>query len=140
MLVVDVNILVAAFRADHPEHARVRSWWESLLASGEAFVVPDAVWIGFVRIVTSRRIFAVPATAAEALAFATALRAQPSYLPNPTPDPFEEFALLCREDQVAGNLVTDAWIAAVARALSASVATLDRDFRRFTGVALHGIP
>lgn len=138
MLVIDVNALVATFRADHPHHAMVRPWWDRTLTEpSTTVVVPDIVWVGFVRVVTSRRIFTVPATAEEALAFAEAVRAHPAYRTvGQSAQVFSEFARMCRQDQVSGNLVTDAWIAATALVLAAPVATLDRDFRRFDGLGI----
>ncbi|CAN5523202.1 type II toxin-antitoxin system VapC family toxin [soil metagenome] len=137
MLVCDVNVLIAAYRADHPHHAGVFPWWDETLASGERIHVPDIVWVGFVRIVTSPRIFTVPSTIGEACDFAEAVRAHPAYTGGWTSDAtFSTFADMCRRDQVSGNLVTDAWIAATALVMAAPVATLDRDFRRFNGLSI----
>lgn len=138
MLVLDVNALVAAFRADHPHHAVVRPWWDRTLAEpSTTVVVPDIAWVGFVRVVTSRRVFTVPATADEAFAFAEAVQAHPAYrVFSLSGQVFAEFARMCRHDQVSGNLVTDAWIAATALVLAAPVVTLDRDFRRFDGLGI----
>lgn len=137
MLVCDVNVLIAAYRADHPHHARVHPWWLETLCSGERIHVPDIVWVGFIRIVSSPRVFAVPSPVEEACLFAEALRAHPTYATGwPTPSIFAEFTRRCRDDQVSGNLVTDAWIAATATVMGAPVVTLDRDFRRFDGLAI----
>lgn len=127
VLVLDVYALVAVFRADHPHHAMVRPWWDRTLAEpSRTVVVPDIVWVGFVRVVTSRRIFTVAATVEEAFAFAEAVRAHPAYRTfSPSAHVFAEFARMCRQDQVSGNLVTDAWIAATALVLAAPVVTLD---------------
>lgn len=127
MLVLDVYALVAVFRADHPHHAMVRPWWDRTLTEpSRPVVVPDIVWVGFVRVVTSRRIFTVAATVEEAFAFAEAVRAHPAYRTfSPSAHVFAEFARMCRQDQVSGNLVTDAWIAATALVLAAPVVTLD---------------
>jgi uncharacterized protein len=137
MFVTDVNILVAAFRLDHPHHSVVRPWLDRQLAAVESFVVPDLVWAGFVRVVTSKRIFTVPATIDNALDFVDAIRAQRSYMPLPhLPKVLDLFGAVCRTQQVSGNLVTDAYIASVALSLGAPVATLDRDFRRFESLKI----
>ena len=60
MIVLDVNVVLAAHRSDHPHHAIVRPWFESLLAQGATFGVPDLVWGSFIRIATNRRIFVEP--------------------------------------------------------------------------------
>jgi len=137
VIVADVNILVATFRPDHPHHAIVRPWFDKQLESLESLVVPDLVWAGFVRVVTSKRIFTIPATVHNALDFVDALRAQPSYMAVPAlPNVLDIFGNVCRTQQVSGNLVTDAYIASVALSLGAPVATLDRDFRRFEALKI----
>lgn len=137
MIVVDVNIMVAAFRLDHPHHSIVRPWFDRQLESVESLVVPDLVWTGFVRVVTSKRIFTIPATIDVALDFVDAVRAQPCYTAVPVlPNVLDVFGVVCRTQQVSGNLVTDAYIASVALTLGAPVATLDRDFRRFESLKI----
>lgn len=135
MIVLDVNVLLAAHRLDHPQHTVVRPWWDALLTQGASFVVSDVCWIGFLRIVTSTRIFTVPTPMPDALAFVRATRAQPGYASPLSREAFEEFIRVCASDQVRGNLVTDAWIAATALCIGAKVATFDRDFRRFVGLS-----
>lgn len=137
MIVADVNIMVAAFRGDHPHHSIVRPWFDRQLESVESLVVPNLVWVGFVRVVTSKRIFTVPATIDNALDFVDAVRAQPSYLALPAlPKLLDVFGVVCRTQQVSGNLVTYAYIASVALGLGAAVASLDRDFRRFESLKI----
>lgn len=137
MLVCDVNVLIATYRADHPHHEGVYAWWIATLASGHKIHVPDIVWVGFVRVVTNPRVFAVPASIGEACDFAEAVRAHPAHSAGWTSETaFSEFMARCRGDQVSGNLVTDAWIAATAIAMAAPVVTLDRDFRLFDGLRM----
>lgn len=135
MLVFDVNVLVAAFRADHPHHDHVRPWLTSTLAKGTTFHVPDLVWVGFLRIATNRRIFAVPATLQEAFGFVAALRAQAGYRAvGFDPDLLSTWERSCVDGQAGGDLVPDAYIAAVAQRISGIVVTRDRDFQRFDGL------
>lgn len=132
MIVVDVNVLLAAFRQDHERHEQARPWLERALSGGDEIIIPDAVWIGFVRIATNRAIFDVPATAAEAFEFVTSVTASAGYRVMPgLVDGLALFARVCLESDAAGNLVPDAYIASVARAYACPVASFDRDFRRF---------
>lgn len=136
MIVLDVNILVAAFRADHAHHARVLPWLSATIASGEKIGVPDLVWVGFIRICTNHRLLPVPSEIDETLAYVRAFVAQSSYVHLgglSTLDPLLDTVVA---SGAAGNLTTDAYIAAVALSLAASVATLDRDFRRFDGLRI----
>ena len=66
-----------------------------------------------------------------------AVRYQRNYMAVPhLPEVLDVFSDVCRTQQVTGNLVTDAYIAAVALNLAAPVVTLDRDFRRFESLKI----
>jgi len=132
VIVLDVNVVLAAFRADHVHHPIVRPWFEQTLATGADIVVPDFVWVGFLRLVTNTHIFEVPSTLAEAFAFVDAVTSAPSYRSVPgLPNGLGVFRQTAVVGEADGNLIPDAYIASVARALACPVATLDRDFRRF---------
>ena len=135
MLLVDVNVLLAAHRADHPNHRDVRSWFDRLLAADDPFTVPNLVWGSFLRLATNRRIFEIPSPLAEALAFIDAVIAQPHHLPTgPGPRHLALLRRLCDEADASGDLIPDAVLAAVAVEHHCDVVTLDRDFARFTSV------
>ena len=69
MILIDVNVLVYAYRADAPGHAALRDWLEGLINSDQAYGFSDLVLSGFLRIVTHPRIFNPPSDLASALAF-----------------------------------------------------------------------
>lgn len=132
MIVLDVNVVVAAFRADHVHHPVVRPWFDETFSSGSDIAIPDLVWVGFLRLVTNTHIFEVPSTLAEAFAFVDAVIASPAYQSVPgLPNGLAVFRQTCFAGEARGNLIPDAYIASVARAHAAPVVTLDRDFRRF---------
>jgi toxin-antitoxin system PIN domain toxin len=135
MILVDVNILVHAFREDAPRHAPLRAWLEDLVYSESAFALSELVLSGFLRIVTHPRVFS-PATPLEpALEFVEALRAQPNcVLLAPGERHWSIFARLCRDGAARGNLVPDAYLAAIAIESGSELATTDRDFARFPGL------
>lgn len=135
MLVLDVNIVVAAHRADHPLHGDVRPWFDDMVASDDDFGVPSSVWGSFLRLVTNRRIFDVPTPLGDAFAFVDAVVAQPRHLAaEPGPRHLSLVRELCTEADATGDLVPDAVIGAIAVEHGARVATLDRDFARFGSV------
>lgn len=137
MIVLDVNVLVAAFRGEHPHHLPVRSWLGQALHDEDAVVVPDLSWVGFLRITTNNRVFEVPATLEQAVAFMAAVTGNAGYRPDP--GLFGEwtgFVDLASEARVTGNLVPDAYLAAIALGLACPIATMDRDFRRFPGLKI----
>jgi uncharacterized protein len=135
VFLLDVNVVLAAHRADHPHHLAVRAWFDHLLAGDEPFTVPDAVWASFLRLATNRRIFTVPSPPADAFAFIDAVCAQPHHLrAGPGPRHLALLRGMCEEADARGNLVPDAVLAAIAVENGCEVATLDRDFSRFRSV------
>jgi toxin-antitoxin system PIN domain toxin len=128
----DVNVVVAAFRADHPDHGTARAYVERCLASGEQVGVPWAVWWSFLRVVTHPRIFDPPAAAADALAFVDAFRQQPEFLESePGPAHLDSLRAATAAGEATGNLIPDAVLAALASDHGATIVTYDRDFARF---------
>lgn len=135
MVLPDVNVLVAAYRDDAPEHKSCRPWLENVLGGDEAFAVSDLVLSGFLRIVTHPRVFIHPSPRDEALKFANVIRSQPQCIPvNPGPRHWEIFTRLYREAETLGNLIPDAYFAALAIESGCEWITLDRDFARFEGL------
>ncbi len=135
MYLLDVNVVLAAHRDDHPQHGMVRPWFDQLLAGDEVFTVPALVWAAFLRLGTNRRVFSVPASRAEAFAFIEAVDAQPNHLAaGPGVRHLALLRQLCDEADAVGDLVPDAVITAVATEHSCQVVTLDRDFARFPSV------
>ncbi len=137
MIVLDVNVLIAAFRRDHPHHEAAYPWLATRLGGLDDVIVPDAVWSGFLRIVTHPSAMRQPSSIDEAASFVHDVISAPAYRPVRTPDDSaSRLAELCQQSQATGNLVPDAYIASVALSLGCPVATFDRDFRRFDGLAI----
>lgn len=135
MLLLDVNVVLAIHRGDHPDHRPVRGWFETMLTGEERFAVPVVVWGSFLRLATSPRIFEVPTPRPEAFAFIEATCGQPLHLSvDPGPRHLTLLRRLCDEADASGDLVPDAVIAAVAVEHGCQVVTLDRDFARFSSV------
>ena len=135
MKLLDVNVVLPAHRADHPDHATTRRWLDSLLASGDQFGVPWIVWWTFLRLSSHPRVFPVPTPVTEALDFIAALRAQPGHIPVEAGD----LHLDCLRDVCAGgeataDLMPDAVLAALAVEHGGEVVSFDRDFSRFPQV------
>ena len=135
MLLLDVNVVLAVHRQDHPLHPQVRAWFDALIEDGTDFGVPLAVWASFLRIGTNRRIFPVPTPLTAAFDFIEAVQAQAGYVQI---EPGARHLLLLRRISIHadayGDLMPDAVLAAVATEAGARVATLDRDFARFEDV------
>lgn len=135
MKLLDVNVLLAAHRADHPQAPVARPLLDTLVESGEPFGVTDLVAGSFLRIATNRRIFVVPTTAADAFAYLTAVRAQPGHVHvAPGPRHLALLEELVTAADAVGDLVPDAQLAAVALEHAAEIISFDRDFGRFERV------
>jgi len=132
VIVLDVNVLVAAYLTGHAFHEAARSFLDSSLDVG-GVAVPDVVWSGFARVVTNAAIVSPPATWAEVRTFANAVQQHPGYrrdVRGMTSAP-DSFLILCQTNGASGNKVSDAYVAAVAIDHNASVATWDSDFGAF---------
>ena len=134
-MLVDVNVLVGAMRSDAPRHVVMREALEALRASPEPFALCDPVLSGALRVLTHPRIFAPPTPIAAALRFVQVLRGTPNALMlMPGPRHWEIFVDLLERAPAAGNLVSDAWIGALAIEHGCEVLSDDADFARLPGV------
>ena len=132
MRIPDVNLLLYAYDASSPFHARAAAWWQASLNGDDPVLLPDVVAFGFVRVGTNPRAFRHPMTVAEAVSHVRSwLRQDVVTIPVPAPDHVERVLGSLESLGAAGNLVTDAQIAAVALANDAVLHTADTDFIRF---------
>lgn len=135
VVLIDINVLVYAHREDADNHSAYRDWLQGTLDSDAPFGLADLVLSGLLRILTHSRIFSTPTPPAEALAFATALRAQPNCISiAPGARHWEIFSRLCTVANVRGNLVPDTYLAALAIESGSEWITTDRDYSRFPGL------
>ena len=135
MVLPDVNVLVYAHREETASHAACREWLERVIDGDEAYAVSDLVLSGFIRVVTHPKVFKRPSNIADALVFAQQVRDQPNCVHvEPGPRHWDLFSRLCRETGVKGNLVPDAYLAAIAIEAGCEWISTDRDFSRFKGL------
>ena len=132
MVLLDVNVLLYAHREESPDHPQHRSWLEELIHSPQAYGMTDLVLSSFLRIATHARIFDPPSPMEAALTFANQVRDRTNCVViRPGARHWEIFIRLCREVQCKGNLVPDAYLAALAIESGSEWITTDRDFSRF---------
>ncbi|PKB64376.1 MAG: VapC toxin family PIN domain ribonuclease [SAR202 cluster bacterium Io17-Chloro-G2] len=135
MHLIDANILVYVHREDAPQHSDYFEWFSDLAQSDQPFAITDLIFSGFLRVVTHQRIFAPPSPMAAALAFANDLRNHPNCVSiAPGKRHWDIFTKLCREANTRGNLIPDAYLAALAIESGSDLVTADRDFSRFPGL------
>ncbi len=135
MILPDINLLVYAYNRDAREHAGARKWWEALLSSSEAVGLPWAVSLGFIRLMTHSSVLVNPLAPQRAVAHVRAWldRANVEVL-EPGPRHLQLVDRFLAELGVAGNLTTDAHLAALAVEYQCELHSNDADFARFTGL------
>jgi len=131
--VVDLNLLLYATNADAPQHAKARSWWETALNGDEQVGLAWPVVLGFLRLTTRGGILPRPLTSQQALDTAGEWVSHPQVVMlHPGDGHWEILRDLIESKGAAGNLTTDAHLAALALEYEATLYSTDRDFARFS--------
>ena len=135
MILPDINLLVYAYNRDAPAHAGARAWWEGLLGSNEPVGIPWAVSCGFIRLMTHPAVLMTPLDPKRAVAHVHSWleRANVEVL-DPGPRHLDLLGRLLGSLRVAGNLTTDAHLAALAIEHQCELHSNDGDFGRFSGL------
>jgi toxin-antitoxin system PIN domain toxin len=132
VIALDVNVLIYAFRRDCEEHGQYKKWLDTVLEEDQAIGLSDIVLSSFVRITTHPKVFSKPSSLAQAFGFCDSLWSQPNVMRLvPGDRHWTIFADLCKSAGAKGNLITDAYLAALAIESGAEWVTTDRDFARF---------
>jgi uncharacterized protein len=136
LILPDVNVLIYAFRADSEDHARYKEWLESVVNGSAAYGISPQVLAGLVRITTHRRIYAKPSSRGDVSDFCrTLLQQTNATVTEPGDRHWSIFEDLCSKAKATGNLVQDAWFAALAIESGSEWITTDRDYARFPGLS-----
>lgn len=135
VLLADVNVYIYAHRPESPQAPDHRAWLLDALRGEEPFGVSELVLSAFLRIVTNHRVYREPTPVPVALSFCEAVLTAPSAHPvRPGGRHWQIFSRLCAEVGARGNLVPDAFHAALAIEHGATWVTTDRGFARFPGL------
>jgi len=131
----DVNVLVYAVNRRFGEHDRYKQWLDDLVGREEAFGVSELVLSAVVRIITNPKIFAQPTSITSALRFVGRLRDCPNcVVVHPGQRHWGIFVDLCKQVKARGNVVPDAYFAALAIESGSEWITADRGFSKFPGL------
>lgn len=135
MTLVDANVLIYAIDADSPHHRSARRWLEEALSGTTPIGLAWIVILAFLRLTTRAGILRNPLPPERAMVFVDEWLAQP-YVRTVSPGEGHWTTLrkLLRDSGTAGNLTSDAHLAALALELGASVCSTDGDFERFPGI------
>ncbi|MCY4635580.1 MAG: type II toxin-antitoxin system VapC family toxin [Acidobacteria bacterium] len=135
MIVPDVNLLVYAYNEDAPFHAAAKAWWERYLSGNEPVGVAWVTMLGFVRLMSNRRVLLDPMPPSEALAQCRLWLARPNVrIVLPGPRHLDVLGDLAAGSSLGANLVMDAHLAALAIDHQAELHSNDTDFSRFSGL------
>jgi toxin-antitoxin system PIN domain toxin len=135
VILPDVNVLVHAFRSDSSDHAHCHNWLNQVVNGDSRYGMSPQALSGVIRIATHPRVFSRPSGLAEVMQFCETIMLQPRcVLVQPGLQHWSIFSRLCQETGAKGNLVPDAWFAALAVESGCEWVTLDRDYARFRGL------
>jgi uncharacterized protein len=133
MNTLDVNVLVAASRSDHPNHSSAISWLQSAISSaqqGQALTIYAMVGLGFLRVATHPRVFVTPTPIHAAWQFLEALRDKPGVEVTEGDTPWDVLKEVSLARELTGNDLPDAWLVAKVRHQHLRLATFDRGFKK----------
>lgn len=135
MILPDINLLVYAHNLRSPHHPKALAWWNHCLSGQEGVALPWAVIFGFVRITTHPKVFERPMEVGEAVGRVEEwLTLAHVHLIHPPQTHFQTWSALLKALGSAGNLTTDAHLAALAIERGLVLHTTDADFSRFPGL------
>jgi hypothetical protein len=135
MFLLDANVLIGAFRPDHPDHEPLKAWLEETLSQGLAVTYPALVEVAFLRIVTHPDIYQTPSSLEEAVEFLQAIQETGQFRETPwTLRMRGRWWRWCRELDLSGNDVNDAYLAATAAESQSRLVSKDGGFSRFRGL------
>ena len=135
MILVDANVLIYAIDADSPHHRPARRWLERELSGTTPVGLVWIVILAFLRLTTREGILKKPLSPERAMAFVDEWLAQPYVSAvGPGDGHWTILRKLLRDAGTAGNLTSDAHVAAGALELGATICSTDADFGRFPGI------
>ena len=137
MKIVDLNVLLHVVNKDAAHHERLFEWWRQALDGDESVGLPWIVVLGFLRLATNPRAFPRPLEPHAAvrviddwleLANVSLLREKDEH--------WKTLRTIVSHTGTAGNLMTDANLAAFALTHDSVLVSCDHDFRRFKGLRI----
>jgi toxin-antitoxin system PIN domain toxin len=134
---LDSNVLIYAHCEDMPQHAKVAVWLAQIINKGDAVILTETVVLSFYRIASNQKAMSNPLTVANIAAAVENLLAQANVvLFTPTNAHFQHFEQFCRKHDISSRMVMDAHLCVAALASGATVATCDKDFKKFPHIKI----
>ena len=137
MKLVDVNVLIYAVNADSPHHEKARRWLENALSGSESLGFTWTVLLAFLRVTTRGGILERPLPVLAAIGYVDSWLQQPNVeIVEPDDRHWPILRTLLAAAGTAGNLTSDAHLAALALGGGWTLVSTDHDFRRFAGLSV----
>jgi uncharacterized protein len=135
MQIVDANVLLYAVNRDAPQHEAARTWLDTALSDVRTVGFAWVALLAFLRLSTRAGLFPKPLAVDDAIEVVQGWLSQPAaILVHPTARHLAVLHGLVRPVGMAGNLLTDAHLAALAVEHGAEIVSFDADFGRFPGL------
>jgi uncharacterized protein len=135
VILIDANLLIYAVDADAPQHTHARRWLEDVLSSDTPVGLAWVVLLAFLRVTTRDGVLVRPLPPDAALDYVDGWLKQPNVEPvSPGPNHWPLLRMLLHAAGTAGNLSSDAHLAAMALERGAILCSTDNDFKRFPGL------
>lgn len=128
MWLVDVNVLIYAFREQSTFHTSAKKWLEDRLSEEDLLFFSDLVELGFIRI--TNQISGMDFE--NSWSFIETIRQTPSYRSIQSgPRHALEFSRIIRSQKISVKHYTDAWLAALAIEKNATLVSYDQGFKNY---------
>ena len=132
MKIIDANILLYAVNEDAPQHRKAKAWFEGVMSGSEPVGFDWTVLLAFLRLSTRPAVFPKPLTLDQAVELIDSWLGQPcAEIVDPAELHLEMLEKLLAPLGAAGNLTSDAHLAALALEQGAELCSCDSDFGRF---------
>jgi uncharacterized protein len=133
----DANVLLYALDETSARHAGAKAWLDAALSGNGEVGFAWVVLLAVLRLTTKPAVFAHPLRPDEAFDVIDGWLAQPcALIVHPTVRHADLLRGLISAAGTAGNLTTDAHLAALSVEYGAAICSYDADFSRFPGVTL----
>ena len=135
MKIPDANLLLYAVNEDAAQYPKAKAWLREVLSGSEPVGFDWTVLVAFLRISTRAGVFSRPLSLDQACEFLALWLDQPcAEIVDPAERHLEVLRSLLGPLGTAGNLTTDAHLAALALEQGAELCSCDSDFGRFPGL------
>jgi len=132
MLIPDINVLIYSINIDSYCHEQAKKWLEDILSGSEHVGFAWIVLLGFIRVTTHEKILPNPLSSEQACEIVNSWMERPmTRIIAPGDNHWNILQELLQELGTAGNLTSDAHLAALTIEHNGVLFSTDNDFSRF---------